>query len=295
MSEFLHSLVQRIAGDAEPGTIRPQQTLLRSYNVPGDELQWELQPHDPQYPATDAITAGNTNTDRSHSRSRGDRGHSSDDTPEQHRQKNISQPVTPDSQKDTNNSADTKRVQEPDSAKHPVSRESNPPRPRITPDEKMQMLNIDLDSRTESKYKIETPISHTTEIKEREYLEKVIERVTKSQVEMRSTYQNRLMETPQVANQEIQRNADESGESKPGPKMIQPQSSTPEPVDIQSQKRTEPDVVIENLTVEVVREKKAPPVKKVQIPVVDQNRVEPQKTDSRKSVGTKLRFGLGQI
>ncbi|MBD3273922.1 MAG: hypothetical protein GF372_01350 [Candidatus Marinimicrobia bacterium] len=295
MSAFLYSLVQRTAGDAEPGTIRPQQNPWRSYNAPGDDVQWDLQPRDSQYPVTDDITSDSTKTEISHHHPQDDRGRSSDDTPEQHRQEIIKQPPTPDRQKDAKSSAGTKNDRESDSAEHPVRIESNPPRLRITSEEKMQQLNADLYSRTESKSEIEIPVSHTKELKEREYLEKVVERVKESQVEIRNTYQNTLLEIPPVTNQDITRTATESGASEPGPKMIQPQSRTPAPVEIPAQKSTEPDVVIENLTVEVVREKKAPPVKKVRIPVVDQKRAEPQKTGGHKSVGTKLRFGLGQM
>ncbi|MBD3273744.1 MAG: hypothetical protein GF372_00435, partial [Candidatus Marinimicrobia bacterium] len=100
MSAFLYSLVQRTAGDAEPGTIKPQQNPWRSYSALGDDLQWELQPRDPQYPVTDDITSDNAKTEISHHRPQDDRGRSSDDTPEQHRQEIIKQPPTPDRQKD---------------------------------------------------------------------------------------------------------------------------------------------------------------------------------------------------
>jgi hypothetical protein len=298
MSEFLHSLVQRTAGEAEPGTIRPEQDPWRSYNASGDELHWGLQPRDRQYPVSDDITSSSAKTEITHHRPQDDRGRSSDDTAEQLRQENINQPPIPDRHEDTKSSAGTKNYREPELTEHTVSREMNPPRHRMTPNKKMQLPNTDPDSWTESKSEIEIPPSHTTELKEREYLKKVVERVTKSQVEIRNTHQYTLMEAPVVKNQDITQKAAENGAyetADSGPKMIQPQSSTPAPVEIPPQKSTEPDVVIENLTVEVVREKKAPPVKKVQNPVVYQRRSEPQSTEVRKSSGTKLRFGLGQM
>jgi len=77
--------------------------------------------------------------------------------------------------------------------------------------------------------------------------------------------------------------------------MIQTRSGTPNRADIRPRKKTEPEVVIENLTVEVVQEKKVQPVKKVQLPAPGQKESKTPSTNTRKVTGTKLRFGLGQM
>ena len=295
MSEFLHSLVQRSAGAAEQGAIQPQPNPWIRYTADAEELNSGLEPPDSHYPVSDEFTSVTAETDRHLDRFPDDQKQSDNNNEVQPRQDNMNQPIIPDSQNYTERSAGTKDDQESGSGEQTDPREIHPAQPRMESRENMQMIKTDLHIRDKKKPKSETPESPVIETKERAYLEKVIERVTESQIEMQSTQQTTIIETLPVTNQDLERNAAESITTEPLAKMIQPQSHAPSLVDIPTQKKAEPEVVIENLTVEVVREKKAPTVSKVHIPVSGQKRSESQSTDSLKSPGTKLRFGLGQM
>ena len=159
----------------------------------------------------------------------------------------------------------------------------------------MNRNKTDLHLRVEEKPKSEPTESHIVERKEKEYLEKVVERVTEARSEIQRTVQNTHIEIASGKDADIQQKSPRKPAFETALRMIQPQSGTPNRVDIRPRKKTEPEVVIENLTVEVVQEKKVQPVKKVQLPAPGQKESKTPSTNTRKVTGTKLRFGLGQM
>lgn len=292
MKGYLPTLLQRVHGENTSEMIQPQPNLWRRPNVESDEFNWT----DPtRFFITDSAEKERSNRDTN--------AVPSQDT-DAITQKMPKAIFSESGRTETTKNSKTKEQRRVESKGKSIK---TPSAPGIHPIHEMKADDVEVPQvrkpthPDKSKPTVESISDKslpdngiTREIKETSFFDKVIERASDVHLEKSQEGHDSREAVPVNIVKDVSENPSGDRPGSAGRIFILPKPVHHEQRDLNTSIKQQEDVIIENLTVEVIQESKPEPVRKsVQSQTVfAQKRSGDSKPHQRES---KLRFGLGQI